>query len=237
MTASSLTPRVRKTGDGLQLSYGLPHRIHDVRTYPRRAPNGSSVILYGHDTGIRVIWRGGRAFKSQAEHQQQQQPKQQKPQQQTESSSGSWASQADEIMILDSDDDEAEKHTTQSASGQQQQQQQGSASAQPTYTPPTFTDLEDEIDPAEPYEQIIRQIDLRTGVKVLKISLPTFVPEEECLLPLDICPPIISKMIVVAAICADSTVRLFSLPLAPPMPHSTSEEEMGVQSLSIADGS
>ena len=41
-------------------SYDLPSRIYCSRIYPIAAPNGSTVILYGHDRGLRVLWRGGR---------------------------------------------------------------------------------------------------------------------------------------------------------------------------------
>lgn len=41
-------------------SYELPHRIHCSLIYPITAPNGSSVIVYGHDRGLRILWRGGR---------------------------------------------------------------------------------------------------------------------------------------------------------------------------------
>ncbi|CAG8160878.1 unnamed protein product [Penicillium olsonii] len=43
-------------------NYPLPHRIHTAKGYPLRAPNGSSVIIYGYDTGLKVVWRGGRRF-------------------------------------------------------------------------------------------------------------------------------------------------------------------------------
>lgn len=41
-------------------SYELPHRILSSLIYPITAPNGSSVIVYGHDRGLRILWRGGR---------------------------------------------------------------------------------------------------------------------------------------------------------------------------------
>jgi len=42
-------------------SYELKHRIHCARAYPLTAPNGSTIILYGHDRGLRLLWRGGHA--------------------------------------------------------------------------------------------------------------------------------------------------------------------------------
>lgn len=47
----------------MQLSYELPHHIYACAVYPVRSPNGSRIIIYGHDQGIRVIWYGGRSYK------------------------------------------------------------------------------------------------------------------------------------------------------------------------------
>jgi hypothetical protein len=48
-------------------SYELPHRIHTAKAYPISSSNGSSVIIYGHEQGVKIIWRGGRAFKPAAQ--------------------------------------------------------------------------------------------------------------------------------------------------------------------------
>ena len=45
-------------------SYDLPHRIHDTVSYPIRSVNGSTILIYGHEHGIRIVWRGGRPFKA-----------------------------------------------------------------------------------------------------------------------------------------------------------------------------
>lgn len=47
----------------LRFSYELPHRIHSAQLYPVPAPNGSSVLIYGHGSGLRILWRGGRRRK------------------------------------------------------------------------------------------------------------------------------------------------------------------------------
>jgi hypothetical protein len=44
-------------------SYDLPHRIYDAHVYPRRSSNGSTVIVYGHESGLRVVWYAGKKFK------------------------------------------------------------------------------------------------------------------------------------------------------------------------------
>ncbi|KAK3065256.1 hypothetical protein LTS18_004492 [Coniosporium uncinatum] len=48
-------------------SYSLPHRIHVARVYPIRATNGSTIVVYGHEQGVTVSWRGGRPLKSKSE--------------------------------------------------------------------------------------------------------------------------------------------------------------------------
>lgn len=63
---SKMEPRVTKRDRKLHLSYDLPHRIRCAQVYPIAAPNGSTLILYGHDRGLRVLWRGGRRIKQQA---------------------------------------------------------------------------------------------------------------------------------------------------------------------------
>ncbi|KAH7395637.1 hypothetical protein BKA64DRAFT_577694 [Cadophora sp. MPI-SDFR-AT-0126] len=58
-------PRVSKSSQGVQLSYELPHRVFAAKAYPILSPNGSTIILYGHENGVKIIWRGGKKFKPQ----------------------------------------------------------------------------------------------------------------------------------------------------------------------------
>lgn len=51
----------------MDLSYELPHRIHTAKAYPIKSSNSSSIIIYGHESGVRIVWRGGRPFKSAGE--------------------------------------------------------------------------------------------------------------------------------------------------------------------------
>ena len=63
--------------------------------YPIQSPNGSTIVLYGHEQGLRIIWRGGRAFKSAT------------PPQATPKANGvSGASSADAMVIDDSEEEE-----------------------------------------------------------------------------------------------------------------------------------
>ena len=78
------------------MRYELSHRIHDTKVYPVKAPNGSTIILYGHETGVGILWRGGRPLKQVAS------PKQApKPPPKVNGTSNN-----DVVMIIDSDDDE-----------------------------------------------------------------------------------------------------------------------------------
>ncbi|ETN41308.1 uncharacterized protein HMPREF1541_03243 [Cyphellophora europaea CBS 101466] len=48
------------------LSYPVPHHIYDAHVYPRKSSNGSIVIVYGNESGLRVVWYAGRKFKPPA---------------------------------------------------------------------------------------------------------------------------------------------------------------------------
>ncbi|KAK6593817.1 hypothetical protein H4I95_11209 [Botrytis cinerea] len=86
-------PRVSKNSQNTQLSYELPHRVHTTKVYPLPSPNGSTIILQGNETGVKIIWRGGRPFKLQREIN----PK-------TTQTNG-----ANKVISLDSDEDEPSK--------------------------------------------------------------------------------------------------------------------------------
>ncbi|KAK1812230.1 hypothetical protein LTR12_013378 [Friedmanniomyces endolithicus] len=55
-----MEPRVTKRERKVHLSYELPHRIYSAHLYPIPALNGSAIIIYAHDRGLRILWRGGR---------------------------------------------------------------------------------------------------------------------------------------------------------------------------------
>ncbi|KAL9131892.1 MAG: hypothetical protein Q9217_000252 [Psora testacea] len=58
-----LEHRVQAADGLLHLRYDLPHRIHTAKTYPLPSPNGSTIIVYGYEHGLRVLWKGGRPFR------------------------------------------------------------------------------------------------------------------------------------------------------------------------------
>lgn len=75
-----------------QPSYELPHRVHVAKLYPVLSHNGSTIIIYGHEFGVRIVWRGGRAFKTS-----------QTTQNPTKNSSNGAGKDA--VISLDSDDE------------------------------------------------------------------------------------------------------------------------------------
>lgn len=72
------------------LRYSLSCRIHDVKIYPVQSPQGATVIIYGHENGVTVVWRGGRRLKAQK------QPSKGKQ---------NGANSQDAVMVIDSDDE------------------------------------------------------------------------------------------------------------------------------------
>lgn len=61
--------------------------------YPLASPNGSAILVYGHEQGIRLVWRGGRPSKREREYEEQ------KPELKSN------GAKKDVIMISDSDEE------------------------------------------------------------------------------------------------------------------------------------
>ncbi|KAJ5780930.1 hypothetical protein N7457_006090 [Penicillium paradoxum] len=202
MPSFPTTPLVRPREDGLQISYPLPHRIHTAKGYPLRAPNGSSVIIYGYDTGLKVVWRGGRRFAELKSNGPQAKPK-----------PAANNADPDSVMIIDSDEEDE---------------------PEPTQEEPIveFSLEESEVDPASPYEEILRQIDIPLGSRVLDVAVPRVLPEE-ARSPLDPFPPILKNNIVVSVICSDLSTKIVTLPLVPPHPTQTDFKSWHIQTLTI----
>ncbi|KAI9853527.1 MAG: hypothetical protein M1830_006658, partial [Pleopsidium flavum] len=130
--------------DLLQLTYELPHRIHTAKVYPVKSPNGSTIIVYGHEHGLRILWRGGRPLKSVAAV----------PEKEKEKPKVNGANK-DVIMIIDSDDEEPAPKPTDTFKNT-----------------PTFEDEESEYDPSAPYLPIVQHLDLPLGAEIIHISFP-----------------------------------------------------------------
>ncbi|KAK8055712.1 hypothetical protein PG993_000939 [Apiospora rasikravindrae] len=97
MAVSSIGPRVRRTAQNTQTTYNLTRRVHTIQTYPVLSPQGATIVLYGHEDGVSIIWRGGRPFKASAYE---------------DAGQGKKGKQngnapEDSVMVIDSDDDDA----------------------------------------------------------------------------------------------------------------------------------
>ncbi|KAK2591605.1 hypothetical protein QQS21_010702 [Conoideocrella luteorostrata] len=94
---SMAPPRVRRTGQNTQFTYNLPRRVNDVQTYPIASPQGATILIYGHDNGVTIVWRGGRRFK----------PQQKNPEAEKKQNGAS----DDAVMLIDSDDEQPPEKT------------------------------------------------------------------------------------------------------------------------------
>ncbi|KAL8856903.1 MAG: hypothetical protein Q9178_006492 [Gyalolechia marmorata] len=74
---------------------------------------------------------------------------------------------------------------------------------------------EDEYDPSKPFERIVQSVDLPFGTAVLEIAFPPL-PTDSLQRNLGALPPLFTKKLVAAVICSDASVRLVTLPVAPP---------------------
>lgn len=205
MSAFPIKPLVRPRDDGLQLSYQLPHRVYAAKSYPVLAPNGSSIIIYGYENGLKIVWRGGRPFSPLV----QPPKKDQKPKPKTNGGND------DAVMVIDSDEED---------------NLESPGVEQPIYQ---FETEEPEVDPSHPYEHVIRHIDVPLGSPVLDLAVPRILPET-ARSSLDPFPPVLTKMIVVSAVCADYSTRVVALPLVPPHPAQTDPSTWQIQALSIS---
>ncbi|KAI1504024.1 hypothetical protein F5X99DRAFT_373254 [Biscogniauxia marginata] len=100
--APTMEPRIRRTAQNTQYTYNLTSRIHAVQTYPVLSPQGATILIYGHENGVTVVWRGGRQFK---------------PEVLEEAGKSSRGKQngkppQDAVMIVDSDEEEDARAVT-----------------------------------------------------------------------------------------------------------------------------
>jgi hypothetical protein len=173
--------------------------VHNATIYPVNAPNGSTVMLYAHDAGVGIVWRGGRSLKKAPAP----------PQQPARPAKTNGTNDA--IMIIDSDDDAPAK-----------------AAAQEPLPEAEFDDEEEELDPAQPYPSFVQQVRLALNTQVLHIAVPQ-IPAVSSLRPAHTIPHVFSTKMVFAVTCADSTVRVITLPLRPP-PDSVKEKPYSAHS-------
>lgn len=122
--------------------YNLNRRLHDVKTYPILSPQGSSIVLYGHENGVTVVWRGGRRLK----------PAKPRSSQSANKTNGSANATDDVVMILDSDEDD----TAPPASSN-------------FVDKPEFET--DPVEEAAGYPEVIQTLDLSLSTDVLHIAV------------------------------------------------------------------
>jgi hypothetical protein len=183
-----MKPTATTSGKQVQLRYELPQRIYDAKIYPVKAPNGSTIVIYGHGTGVGILWRGGRPLKQSTAP---------PPKPAAKPPGKVNGTSSDVVMIIDSDDDAPAKSAPQ--------------------PPPEaeFEDEEEELDPDQPYPSIIQHLRLALNTEVLHIAIPQ-IPVVSALRSADTIPAIFSKNIVFTVACADYGVRVITLPLNPP---------------------
>jgi hypothetical protein len=160
------------------------------------------MVLYGHETGVRILWRGGRPLKKSAPA----------PRQPAKPAKVNGAHN-DAIMIIDSDSDSNEP---------------AKAAAPQPLPEAEFEDEEEELDPDQPYPSIVQQLSLTLHTEVLHITVPQ-IPTASALRPADTVPPLFSKKLVFTVACADSTIRVITLPLSPP-PHVAKGKALSAKS-------
>ncbi|KAL2163276.1 hypothetical protein VTH06DRAFT_5332 [Thermothelomyces fergusii] len=83
-------PRTRRTPQNTQHTYSLGRRIYDVKTYPVQSPQGATILIYGHENGVTLIWRGGRRLK---------------PPKRPSSEKQNGTNLENAVMVIDSDDE------------------------------------------------------------------------------------------------------------------------------------
>ncbi|KAG9251136.1 uncharacterized protein F5Z01DRAFT_664072 [Emericellopsis atlantica] len=87
---STTASRVRRTTTNTQITHSFARRINDIQTYPYRSPQGATILIHCHDSGVTITWRGGRRFK-------------QKPKVAKKDRTNGKVD--DSVMVIDSDDE------------------------------------------------------------------------------------------------------------------------------------
>ncbi|KIW28166.1 uncharacterized protein PV07_07849 [Cladophialophora immunda] len=186
-----------------QLSYELPHEAFRSHVYPRQSSNGSTVIVYGHEQGLRLVWYAGRGFKP--------------PKKELLPPKINGAAKSDPMVIdIDDDDDDDD----------------AAAKTEAEIGPAEFQEDEEEVDPSAPYRDVIRHIDIPLGTAASRIAVPHIV-KDLAQAPPESWPAIYNDRIIVAAACTDLSIRVISAPLDPPAPEVHDISRMDVQILKI----
>ncbi|KAF2760719.1 hypothetical protein EJ05DRAFT_240797 [Pseudovirgaria hyperparasitica] len=185
-----MKPTVFKKGKTALLSYELPHRVHTAQIYPKKAPNGSTIIIYGHTSGVRILWRGGRRLKQSSET-----SKTNQRQAKTNGTQGDAI--AVENDIVDDNNRVAEARRLEA------------------FEDAEFESDEEELDAQSPVPSIIQHVDLAIPSEVLHIAIPGL-PSAGTSVTKDQVPQILHDRVVFTVASVDSSIRVISLPISPP---------------------
>lgn len=186
--------------------YNLNRRVHDTKTYPVLSPQGSTILLYGHENGVTVLWRGGRRLKPAK-------PQTAKSTSTTKPNGSSTANDA--VMILDSDDED----------------DVSPASATFVDKPEFETD---NVEDSAGYAEVIQTLDLALGADVLHIAVPPVTPRAAGESSKD--ADFLAERMVFAVTCATGHVYVITLPLTPPSHDSKAREELRSDLLAASAG-
>jgi hypothetical protein len=74
-------------------------------------------------------------------------------------------------------------------------------------------------------------VDVHLGSKALDLAVPSLLPEKARSLGYNV-PPVLTKSIVITAVCADSKLRVVTLPLSPPHP-SLKTTDQDIQTITL----
>ncbi|KAI4595733.1 hypothetical protein KJ359_006724 [Pestalotiopsis sp. 9143b] len=194
--AANAGPRVRRTAQNTQQTYNLNRRIHAVQNYPVQSPQGATVILYGHEDGVTIIWRGGKRFKESAYAEA-------APVANGGKQNGNAS--ADAVMIIDSDEDDA-------------------PSGKGAYVDkPEFEKTAE--DDENTQSEITQTLDLSLGTPVTCIATLPMTPcsaEDAAWEGAEI----LKEKIVFAVSCASREAYYVTVPLTPPSPSSKARDDL-----------
>lgn len=190
----------------LRRRYNLNRRIHDVKTYPVLSPQGASILLYGHENGVTVVWRGGRRLKPARP-----QPPRSNP---ASKPNGSAGTSDDAVMILDSDEEDTP------------------AAPAAFVDRPEFES--EAVEDSAGYPEVVQTLDLSLGTDVFHIAVLPITSRAPNEASGD--AAILQEKMLFAVTCATSSVYLITLPLTPPSHDSKLREELRADLLAGAAG-
>lgn len=98
--------------------------------------------------------------------------------------------------------------------------------------PAEFEQEEEEIDPAAPYPNFLRSIDIPLATAAVRLAVPNIVKDLEQAPP-ESWPSLYLNHIVVAVACADLSIRLIFAPLDPPSPGVEDASKLGIDTIKI----